>query len=93
MTGALTTSNAVLTIGHNSYGERFTGLIDEVRVYNRALTAGEIQTDMSTPVSGPAGPRLTITQPAAGASITGATVPVGYTTSGDLTGVLSLTLT
>ena len=40
-----------LWIGGNSpYGEYFHGLIDEVRVYNRALTPTEIQTDMNTPV-------------------------------------------
>jgi hypothetical protein len=49
-TGTLTTSNAVLTIGHNIFGERFIGRIDEVRIYNRALTAAEIQTDMVTPI-------------------------------------------
>jgi hypothetical protein len=49
--GALTTSNAVLTIGYNFYGERFTGLLDEVRIYNRALSAAEIQTDMVTPLA------------------------------------------
>ena len=48
--GALTTSTNPLTIGHNFYGERFTGLIDEVRVYNRALSVAEIQADMSAPV-------------------------------------------
>ena len=32
----------------------FSGTIDEVRIYNRALTAAEITTDMNTPV-GPAG--------------------------------------
>ena len=52
--------------GNNIYGERFADLIDEVLVYNRALTVSEIQTDMGTPVAGTAGPRLTITQPAAG---------------------------
>jgi hypothetical protein len=26
------------------------GIIDEVRIYNRALTAAEIQTDMTTPI-------------------------------------------
>ena len=36
-----TSTSATLTIGGNAYGEYFTGLIDEVRVYNRALTAGE----------------------------------------------------
>jgi Concanavalin A-like lectin/glucanases superfamily len=49
-TGALTTSNAVLTIGHNVYGEHFAGLIDEVRLYNRALSGDEILADMKTPI-------------------------------------------
>ena len=40
-----------LSIGGNlPYGEYFAGLIDEVRVYNRALTPAEIQTDMNSPV-------------------------------------------
>ena len=31
--------------------EYFAGLIDEVRIYNRALSAAEIQSDMATSVS------------------------------------------
>ena len=31
--------------------EWFAGLIDEVRVYNKALTAAEIQADMAKPVN------------------------------------------
>jgi hypothetical protein len=34
-----------------SPGGFFDGLIDDVRIYNRALTAGEIQTDMNQPVT------------------------------------------
>ncbi len=53
-TGAMVTSTGALRIGGNSiWGEYFAGLIDEVRVYNRALTATEIQTDMVTPVGAP----------------------------------------
>src|SRR5262249_20102697 len=33
------------------WGEYFNGLIDEARVYNRALSAAEIQSDMATPIS------------------------------------------
>jgi len=51
MTTAIATSANNLNIGANSYGEYFTGLIDEVRVYNRALTASEIKTDMATALS------------------------------------------
>jgi fibronectin type 3 domain-containing protein len=40
-------------------GGFFDGLIDEVRVYSRALSAGEIQTDMTQPVSALSGPDIT----------------------------------
>jgi len=45
-------SNGALRIGGNasSTGEFFQGLIDEVRVYNRALSVTEIARDMNTPV-------------------------------------------
>jgi len=49
--GAAAVSASPLRIGGDSvWGEYFRGLIDEVRIYNRALTGGEIQTDMATPV-------------------------------------------
>jgi hypothetical protein len=52
VTGNMKTGSGPLRIGGNSlWGEYFQGLIDEVRVYNRALTASEIQTDMTTPVA------------------------------------------
>ena len=51
-TGSTAVSNGMLRIGGNAvWGEYFAGLIDEVRVYNRALTAAEIQSDMGTPVT------------------------------------------
>jgi hypothetical protein len=50
-TGSVETNSKPLRIGGNvPYGEFFTGIIDEVRVYNRALTAAEIQSDMITPL-------------------------------------------
>ena len=50
-TGALVTSTRPLRIGGNAvWGEHFAGVIDEVRIYNRALTAAEIAADMTTPV-------------------------------------------
>jgi hypothetical protein len=46
-------SNDVLHIGGDSvWGEWFAGELDEIRIYNRALAASEIQTDMNTPVGG-----------------------------------------
>ncbi len=51
MSGLITTSAGPLRIGGNSlWGEFFKGRIDEVRVYNRALSATEINTDMDTAV-------------------------------------------
>ena len=51
-TGAISTSTNPLQIGGDSiYGQYFTGMIDEVRLYNTALTAAQIQTDMTTPIS------------------------------------------
>ena len=48
-TGAITTSTNPLQIGGDSlYGQYFAGLIDNVRVYNVALTAAQIQTDQAT---------------------------------------------
>jgi Concanavalin A-like lectin/glucanases superfamily len=52
LTGALLTSTGVLRIGGNSiWGEFFKGQIDEIRIYNRALTPAEIQADMSRPIA------------------------------------------
>ena len=51
VTGAIKSSTGVVRIGGNNiWGEWFNGLIDEVRIYNRALSAAEIQTDMNTAV-------------------------------------------
>ena len=52
-TGNLLTSNNPLQIGGDSiFGQYFAGTIDEVRVYNTALTQSQIQADMATPVGG-----------------------------------------
>jgi hypothetical protein len=53
VSGAMRVTGGVLRIGGNAvWPEAFAGRIDEVRVYNRALTAADITTDMSRPVSG-----------------------------------------
>jgi len=49
--GPIQTNSNPLWIGGNSpYGEYFQGLIDEVRIYSRALSVTEIQTGMNTPI-------------------------------------------
>jgi hypothetical protein len=49
-TGSIAVGNQPLRIGGSASfaGEFFQGLIDEVKVYNRALSASEITTDMNT---------------------------------------------
>jgi hypothetical protein len=52
VSGALLTSTGALRIGGNSlWSEFFAGRIDDVRIYNRALTATQIQSDMATAVT------------------------------------------
>ena len=52
-TGDIITSSNALQIGGDSiWGQFFQGMIDEVRVYNTALTPGQIQADMATAVGG-----------------------------------------
>ncbi len=51
-TGLIPTSSGALRIGGNSiWGNYFTGLIDEVRIYNRALTGDEVKYDYLKSVS------------------------------------------
>jgi hypothetical protein len=50
-TGSIAVSALPVWIGgNNPYGEYFKGVIDEVRIYNRALSVAEIQADMNTPL-------------------------------------------
>ena len=53
LSSSIVSSTGPLKIGGNAiWGEYFTGLIDEVRIYNRPLTAAEITTDMNTAIDG-----------------------------------------
>jgi hypothetical protein len=50
--GSILRSSRALRIGGNAiWGEYFKGLIDEVRVYSRALSASDVVSDMNRPVS------------------------------------------
>lgn len=49
--GAMPTSDDPLRIGGNTvWGEYFHGLVDEIRIYDRSLSAADIRTTMVTPV-------------------------------------------
>ena len=90
-TGAIQTSTGALRIGGDLiWGEYLDGRIDEVRIYNRALSAGEITTDMTRPVApgtqppadgGP--PNVAVSAPAEGATVSG-TTPVSANASDDI---------
>ena len=73
--GNIAVTTGVLRLGGNNVdGEFYSGKIDEVRVYNRALTQAEIQSDMNRPVTPDfTPPTVAATTPAAGA----VDVPIG----------------
>ena len=52
--GSIVTSTGALKIGGNAiWGEFFSGLIDEVRIYNRTLSSAQIQGDMTRAITNP----------------------------------------
>jgi hypothetical protein len=68
--------NVNVSIGRRAGGYYFNGVIDEVRIYNRALSQAEIQTDMATPINGASlpdatPPTVSIAAPAKGATVAG----------------------
>src|SRR5258706_11544249 len=70
-TTALAPTTGTLQIGGDSYpNEFFAGRIDEVRIYSRALSAAEIQTDMNTAVGGTPAPDTTAPSAPAGLGAT-----------------------
>jgi hypothetical protein len=86
MTGTLNSSSMALRIGGTTLADEwYRGLIDDVRIYNRALSAAEIQTDMVTPVgqADTTEPEITVTAPADGATISGS-VTVSATATDDV---------
>src|SRR5690606_8653854 len=69
VSGSIWDEGGDLRIGANiTWGQYFAGLIDEVRIYNRALSAAEIQADMNTPV-GPAPPTTAALATTAGPTV------------------------
>jgi hypothetical protein len=86
VSGNLATSTAPLQIGGDSYyGQYFQGLISNVRIYNTALTANEIQEDMNTPIATGTPPPTAPTNLTATAS--GTSINLNWGTSSDNIGV------
>jgi hypothetical protein len=78
--GSIFVTSDPLKIGGDWSREMFTGLIDNVRIYNTALAAAAIQLDMTTPV-GPLDtqpPSVSISNPSNGAPVSG-TVTISAT--------------
>ncbi|HET6994681.1 MAG TPA: Ig-like domain-containing protein, partial [Chitinophagaceae bacterium] len=74
VTASMTVTTNPLRIGGSVAlgAQYFAGLIDEVRVYNRALSATEIQADMNTPIAPDLiSPTVAITAPTNGSDVAG----------------------
>jgi hypothetical protein len=82
-TGAIATSTNPLQIGGDSiYGQYFEGRIDEVRIYNLALSVAQIQSDMNTPVGATPTPTPTPTAtPASTVTPTPTSTPIATPTA------------
>src|SRR5262249_36486869 len=99
---AIDVTTGVLRIGGDSVwsGEYFTGVIDEVRIYNRALAQSEVQGDMNAPVvagTQPPAPGADTTPPGGTVVINGGdvtttqlAVTLSLTASDDATGVAQM---
>ncbi len=90
MSDSVTSSSSPLQIGGDSaFGQYFKGIIDEVRIYNRALAPAEIQNDMTAAISPAA---LDIQAPTAPSNLTGTSsgpnqINLSWTASTDSVGV------
>ncbi len=79
--GPIATSNDQLSIGGNTiWGEYFAGVLDEVRIYNRALSPAEITSDMNTAVDASGPPATATATPTTGAG-TSTSSPTSVATS------------
>ena len=80
-----------VNIGRRTGGYYFNGIIDEVRIYGRALSQAEIQTDMNTPLDGTVLPP-DMTPPSTPANLTASAasasqINLSWTASSDNIGV------
>jgi glucose/arabinose dehydrogenase/PKD repeat protein len=72
----ITPRDTLLYLGADvSPGQYFNGTLDDVRLYNRTLTQGEVETDMNLPLaagsSDPSAPTVSITNPLNNAQVSG----------------------
>jgi glucose/arabinose dehydrogenase/chitodextrinase len=89
-TGAIATSTGALTLGSDAlYGQYFQGRIDEVRIYNVALTQAQIQADMAAPITptGPDGQPPTAPSGLGASAVSASQINLSWTASSDNVGV------
>ncbi len=89
-TGNILTSSTQLQIGGDTFwGQYFAGLIDEVRIYNVALTAAQVQTDMNTGVGTATPDTQAPTAPTSltATAISGSQINLSWTAATDNVGV------
>ena len=94
-TASMPVSTGAFRIGGNTvWDEFFGGLIDDLRLYDRALSAGEVQADMAAPVGPP--PPTDSELPGAPGSLTAtggqSSVTLGWTAASDNVGVVRYNL-
>jgi hypothetical protein len=93
VSGAISDISGVLRFGGNAvWGEYFTGLLDEIRIYDRALSAAEIQTDAATPIGtypddDVTPPTVSLTSPAGGIVSGTITIRASASDAGGIAGV------
>ena len=91
LSATITARGNPMNIGADaSTAQFYKGMLDDLRIYNRVLTPAQVQSDMTTPVGGPAvgSPQVLIDFPASGAQV-GGIVNVTADASDD-TGVASV---
>ena len=85
-TAPIESSTGPLSIGGDAdFGQYFEGIIDEVRIYNRALSGAEIQADMNTPVPPPGPDTQAPTMPGnlTATAVSGSQIDLGWTAATD----------
>jgi hypothetical protein len=89
-TGTLAISSNPLTIGGDPiWGQHFAGRIDEVRVYNSALSAAQIQADMNAAIGGGSGDTQPPTAPTGlvATAASSSRINLSWTAATDIVGV------
>ena len=84
-----TSTNPLFIGGDQTMGQYFNGIIDEIRVYNVALTPAQIQADMNTPIGKPIPDTEPPTAPSnlVATAVSGTQINLSWTAATDNVGV------